>query len=176
MEVLYDDGALSMTMIVRSDERRQAIEALLYEEADYLDRADLDSWIGLYTEDATYWMPVMPDQEDPVNHISLFYDDRVLMEIRRRNMTHPRAPSKDYVVRCSHIISNVRVTAEDEAAGECTVNSNFQCVMYYNDKQTLFAGTYTHKLVAVDGGYMISHKRVDLINCDGVHNSIIIYI
>ena len=152
----------------------QDIEALLYEEADCLDDADLDRWIELYTEDGTYWMPAVPDQEDPLNHISLFYDDRVLMEVRRRNLKHPRAPSKDYPIRCSHTISNVRVVQEEETG--CTVRSNFQCVVYYNNKQTLYAGRYTHELVRQDGALRIRSKRVDLINCDAVLNTIIIYI
>ncbi|MDH5456748.1 MAG: aromatic-ring-hydroxylating dioxygenase subunit beta [Gammaproteobacteria bacterium] len=154
--------------------RIRTIEEFLYEEASYLDRPDLDKWIELYTEDGTYWMPATEDQEDPVNHISLFYDDRVMMEIRRRNFVHPRAASKDYTVRCSHIISNVRI--EEESDGGLIVTSNFQCVMYYHDKQTLYAGRYRHELVDIDGQYKIRHKRVDLINCDGVHGSIIIYV
>ena len=47
------------------------IEQFLYDEADLLDRPDLDAWIDLYTEDGTYWMPVDEDQSDPINHISL---------------------------------------------------------------------------------------------------------
>lgn len=152
------------------------IEDLLYQEAAHLDRPDLDAWIDLYTEDGTYWMPAIEDQEDPLNHISLFYDDRVMMEIRRRNFVHPRAASKDYAVRASHIIANIRITAVDEKTGDCSVSSNFHCVMYYRDKQTMFAGRYQHELVKTADGYRIRHKRVDLINCDGVHGSIIIYL
>jgi len=152
------------------------IEAFLYLEASYLDRPDLDAWIELYSEDGTYWMPAIEDQEDPFNHISLYYDDRVMMEIRRRNFIHPRAASKDYKVRASHIISNVRLAALDEESGDCTVTSNFHCALYYRDKQTLYAGTYLHELVCHKDSYLIRHKRVDLINCDGVLGSIIIYL
>lgn len=165
-----------MTSIVTSNEQIRDIEQLLYTEASFLDKADLDSWMNLYTEDGTYWMPVKPDQQDPINHISLFYDDRAMMEVRRRNMKHPRAPSKDYPVRSSHIISNIRVTDQNDAEGTCRVASNFHCLMYYNDRQTAFGGTYTHDLKRVDGDYLIHHKRVDLINCDAVHNTIIIYL
>ncbi|MCH1492093.1 MAG: aromatic-ring-hydroxylating dioxygenase subunit beta, partial [Luminiphilus sp.] len=65
------------------DPRR--IEAFLYDEAAFLDRPDLDSWIALYTDDAYYWVPAAEDQADPINHVSHVYDDRVMMEIRRRN-------------------------------------------------------------------------------------------
>lgn len=165
-----------MSGVIVSNETIRDIERLLYQEASFLDRPDLDSWIELYTEDGTYWMPAIEDQEDPLNHISLFYDDRVLMEVRRRNFVHPRAASKDYAVRSSHIISNIQVQELDEATGDCTVTSNFHCYMYYHDKQTPFAGTYTHELVRDGESYKIRHKRVDLINCDAVLSTIIIYI
>ena len=48
------------------DELRR-IEQFLYDEAGLLDNPDLDRWIELYTEDGTYWMPVIENQEDPVN-------------------------------------------------------------------------------------------------------------
>ncbi len=152
------------------------IEEFLYQEANLLDRPDLDAWIDLYTEDATYWMPVEVDQQDPLNHVSLMYDDRVMMEIRRRNFVHPRAASKDYTVRASHLISNVCITGKDEASGTVTVSSNFHCVLYYGNEQTLYAGTYVHELVQQGEGFRIRHKRVNLINCDGVLGTIIIYL
>lgn len=161
---------------VATYEVMREIEQLLYQEASYLDRPDLDSWCDLYTEDGTYWMPAIEDQEDPLNHISLFYDDRVMMEVRRRNFRHPRAASKDYTVRASHIISNVQVTAMNADDGSCTVTSNFHCFMYYLEKQVPYAGTYTHELVRDEDCFKIRHKRVDLINCDAVLNTIIIYI
>ena len=152
------------------------IEEFLYLEASYLDRPNLDAWIDLYTENGTYWMPAIEDQEDPLNHVSLYYDDRVMMEIRRRNFVHPRAASKDYKVRASHLISNIRIIDFDEGTGDCTVTSNFHCASYYQDKQTLYAGTYRHELVATDDGFRIRHKRVDLINCDAALGTIIIYL
>ena len=149
--------------------------ALLYAEAELLDKANLDDWIELYAQDGTYWMPVTPGQEDPINHISLFYDDRTIMEIRRRNLKHPRAASKDMPIRSSHIIGNICL---DDGSGEnkMTVRSNFHCVVYSNNKQVLFAGTYKHELIRLDDGWRIQHKRVDLINCDANLSSILIYL
>jgi benzoate/toluate 1,2-dioxygenase beta subunit len=152
-----------------------AIERLLYDEADCLDRADLDAWHELYSEDSDYWMPVAPDQTDPHAHISLFYDNHLLMEIRRRNFGHAFAASMEYPVRCSHIISNVRVLSHDERSGACRVSSNFQAVVYYKE-QRLYAGKYIHDLAVVDAAYRIRHKRVDLIDCDAEHGNLIIYL
>jgi len=154
------------------------IEQFLYQEASLLDRNDLDEWINLYTDDGTYWMPVTPEQEDPINHISLFYDDRTIMEIRRRNMKHPRAASKELPIRCSHIIGNVQVLDEgsEKGQGDITVSSNFQCVIYAADEQTLFAGTYTHLLATAESSFKIRSKRVDIINCDAALGAILTYI
>lgn len=152
----------------------QTIISFLYQEADCLDRADLDSWFELYTDDAIYWMPVSAQQTDPHSHISLFYDDRVMMEIRRRNFGHDLAASMEYPVRCSHIIGNVRV--DNETDKELTVRSNFQALVYYKEQQTLYAGTYKHELAKIDDLLKIKHKRVDLINADAEHGSLVIYL
>ncbi|MFT4581381.1 MAG: 3-phenylpropionate/cinnamic acid dioxygenase small subunit [Gammaproteobacteria bacterium] len=153
----------------------EQIERLLYDEADCLDRADLDSWFELYSDDSDYWMPVDPDQTNPHNHISLFYDNRLMMEIRRRNFGHAFAASMEYTVRCSHIISNIRLVEHDDASGDCQVTSNFQAVIYYKELH-LYAGKYTHHLVLIEGQYRIQHKRVDLINCDAEHGNLVIYL
>ena len=153
----------------------KAIENFLYREAGFLDRPDLDSWMQLYTEDGTYWMPAMEDQPDPKNHISHLYDDRVMMEIRRRNFVHPRASSKDSSVRCSHIISNIQLRGSTDN-GDLLVTSNFQVVMWYREEQRLFAGTYEHHLVAEGDDFLIRHKKVELINPEAPQKSIIIYL
>ncbi len=153
----------------------QKIEQFLYDEADLLDNPDLDSWINLYTEDGTYWMPVIEDQADPINHISLFYDDRVMMEVRRRNFVHPRAASKDHKVRSSHIIGNVRLQGVNEQ-GDTVVSSNFQALVFYRNEQRAFGGKYEHHLMADGDSYKIRHKKVSLINCDAPQKSLTIYL
>ncbi|MEJ8567711.1 aromatic-ring-hydroxylating dioxygenase subunit beta [Elongatibacter sediminis] len=165
-----------MTATIVDEAQLTRIREFLYREASYLDRPDLDAWIELYTEDGTYWMPATEDQIDPLNHISHFYDDRVMMEIRRRNFVHPRAASKDYKVRASHLISGIRIVEQDPASKRYVVTSNFHCAYWYWDKQTLYAGTYRHELVDVSGDFRIQHKRVDLINCDAVQDSMILYL
>jgi benzoate/toluate 1,2-dioxygenase beta subunit len=151
------------------------VENFLYREAACLDRPDLDRWMKLYTEDGTYWMPAAENQPDAVNHVSHMFDDRVMMEIRKRNFVHPRAASKDAAVRCSHIIGNVQLQDRSDN-GELRVSSNFQVVMWYRDEQRLYAGTYEHHLVRHSDDFLIHHKKVELINPETAHKSIIIYL
>lgn len=153
----------------------QAVEDFLYLEASYLDIPDLEKWLALYSDDGTYWMPASENQADPLNEISHFYDDRVLMEIRKRNFVHPRASSKDASVRCSHLIGNIRLQGETQNK-DLVVTSNFQVVMFYRDEQRLFAGTYEHRLIPGKDLFQIRSKRVNLINPEAAHKSIIIYL
>lgn len=153
----------------------RAIEDFLYREAGLLDRPDLDSWMQLFTADGTYWMPAAEDQADPLNHISHMYDDRVMMEIRRRNFVHPRASSKDSTVRASHLIGNIRLAGETER-GDLKVTSNFHVVLWYREEQRVYAGTYEHHLAETETGFAIRHKRVNLINPEAPQKTLVIYL
>ena len=152
------------------------IEHLLYREASLLDKADIKGWLEMYTDDGTYWMPVLEDQADPLDHISLFYDDRVMMEIRALNYTHPNASSREHHFRSSHLIGNVVIEDHDRATGAINVSSNFQVMIYYREEKRMYAGTYLHELQQVGDGMMIRHKRVNLIDCDGVHKTFTMYL
>ena len=164
-----------MTSVVTSLPELKEIEDFLYLEASYLDRADLDNWLDLYTEDCTYWMPLDEDQDDPLNHASIMYENRDLMEIRKRNLKNQWAPSKHYKVRSTHIISNIRIQDKCGVSGDCTVTSQFLALMHYKTKH-LFGGTYLHELKRVENSYRILHKRVTLIDCDAPQETIIMYL
>jgi benzoate/toluate 1,2-dioxygenase beta subunit len=152
-----------------------AVEEFLQTEADLLDQGDLARWMELYTDDGTYWLPVREGQESPLDEISIMYENRTLMAIRCNNFGHRLSPSMAYPVRSSRILSRFRITGLDETSGDCTVRCKFQAVVNYRE-QTLFAGTYTHKLKRTANGYRIVQKRVDLINCDADHKSLLIYL
>ena len=139
-----------------------AIEEFLYKEASFLDRPNLDSWIELYTE-------------DPINHVSHVYDDRVMMEIRRRNFVHPRAASKDSQTRCSHIIGNVRIK-EQSPEGGLIIESTQHVVVWYLDEQRIYAFTAQHELRPANGSFKIKSKRVNLMNPDAAQKSLVIYL
>ena len=83
----------------------------------------------------------------------------------------------EYLVRCSHLIGNIRYASDGGPAGGWRVLSNFQAAIHYRGKTTFYAGKYTHDLVQTGEGLRIRHKRVDLINCDSFElGSIMIYL
>jgi benzoate/toluate 1,2-dioxygenase beta subunit len=182
MEGVYDRGGGLMSVQEMTAKESypepdiRDIERTLYREASLLDKADIEGWLEMYTDDATYWMPVLEDQEDPLNHISLFYDDRVMMEIRVLNYTHPNATSKEHKFRSSHLVGNVVIEDHEPVKGVVKVSSNFQVMIYYREEKRMYAGTYQHELQQVEDGIKIRHKRVNLIDCDGVHKTFTMYL
>jgi benzoate/toluate 1,2-dioxygenase beta subunit len=169
----------ALTRAVRVTARQRldlrSCEQFLLHEARLLDDGKFDDWLALFTLDAWYWVPSEPDQADPVETVSLIYDDRRLLETRVRRLASPRMYSQEPRSRTSRIVTNV--TIEDgphptlprlrgrEVWG-CTVRSKFMMIEYRREQQRLFGGTMLHRLVQTDGRIMIAWKRVNLVNCD----------
>jgi len=146
-----------------ADELRAA-DAFLTHEAHLLDSARWEEWLGLFTADATYWVPAKIDQADPHGHISLMYDDRRLLETRVRRLTAAIAHAATPRAVATRQVTNA-VVLDRDAAG-LTVRSKFTMVEYRRNAQRIFAGTYVHRLVRAGGDLKIAAKRVNLVNCE----------
>ena len=153
----------------------EALRNLIHLEARYLNNADLDNWMSLYSEDGVYWMPLDSSQTDPEEHDSIFYEDRVLMEIRKRNFGHKLSPSMQYPIRSSRVISDIHLESYDNEKEIYILKSSFHAVLLYKE-QTVFAGSYQHHIEQKDADYFIKLKRVELLNADMPLPSIMIYI
>ena len=94
-----------------------SIEQFLFKEAMYLDRGLYDEWLDLFTEDGLYWVPAAPGQEDPYNHISLYFEDATLRRMRVHRLRHAQAFSVHSPVRASRIVGNVLVEGYDPDTG-----------------------------------------------------------
>jgi 3-phenylpropionate/cinnamic acid dioxygenase small subunit len=146
----------------RLDGRR--CEQFLLQEARLLDEGKFDDWLALFTPEAWYWVPSETDQADPVETVSLIYDDRRLLETRVRRLASPRMYSQEPRSRTSRIVTNV--TVEEADRNSATVRSKFMMIEYRREQQRLFGGTMIHRLVQAGGRIMIAWKRVNLVNCD----------
>ena len=144
-----------------SVETRSEIEQLLYHEAWLLDHGRLDEWLGLFTDDATYWIPLQANQSDPLTASSIVYDDRRLLEIRVRQFQHPRAHARMPAPRTVHQISNVHVL---EAEGdELRVASTLVLLEYRHERQRVWGALVEHRLRRTRDGLRIAAKRIDLV-------------
>lgn len=141
------------------------VEQFLYYEARLLDTQRYEEWLELFTDDATYWLPLQQNQKDPLETSSIIHDDRTLLELRVKQARHPRAHARLPLARTVHQVGNVVVVSEN--ASETTVNSTLQLVEFRNDKQRLYGALVEHRLRRLNGSFRIAHKRVDLVNSEG---------
>ena len=151
------------------------LEQFLYHEARLLDEQRWEEWNALYLEDAEYWVPAAPDQEDPHNHVSLIYETGLLRAVRIKRYKHPNAFSLQPMPRSVHLVTNVILDSFDESASEYSVSSRFIMLQYRREKQDVFAGACHHRLRIEEDGFRIAAKRVDLLNCDAPLENILIY-
>jgi benzoate/toluate 1,2-dioxygenase beta subunit len=151
---------------------RADAEDFLIHEARLLDDARFDEWLALFTPEAHYWVPSEPNQQSPLDTVSLMYDDRRLLETRVRRLASPRIYSQEPRSRTSRIVTNVTIEGAD---GNTTdVRSKFMIVEYRREEQRMFAGTYRHTLVTTGGDTRIALKRVDLLNCDAPMDGLVV--
>lgn len=141
------------------------VEEFLFHEARLLDTGRLEEWLALFTDDATYWVPLERDQKDPYETSSIIHDDRTLLELRVKQARHPRAHARQPLARTVHQVGNVVVVEESQT--ELKVNSTLQLVEFRNEKQRLYAALVEHRLRKANGAFRIAHKRVDLVSSEG---------
>ena len=84
-------------------------ELFLLHEARLLDEAQIRRVAGLFTAEADYWVPSEPNQANPLETVSLIYDDRRLLETRVRRLASPRIYSQEPRSRTSRIVANVTI-------------------------------------------------------------------
>ena len=152
-------------------ELRSEVEQLLYHEAWLLDRGRLDEWLALFTDDATYWIPLQADQADPLTTSSIVYDDRRLLEVRVRQFQHPRAHARLPASRTVHQVGNVQVL--EAAASELRVGSTLILVEYRRERQRVWGAAVEHRLRRTGDGLRIAAKRIDLVNSEAELDGIV---
>lgn len=146
------------------NEEQFRIQLFLFHEARLLDTQQLEAWLELFTEDATYWVPLEREQKDPLETSSIIHDDRTLLELRVKQARHPRAHARLPLARTVHQVGNV---IAQETGNEIKVTSTLQVVEFRNEKQRLYGALVEHRLRRNGAGFKIAHKRVDLVNSEG---------
>ena len=147
-----------------------AVAAFLHREARLLDERRFEEWRDLFTADGVYWVPVRAEQTDPLHEVSIFYDDRAMMDARIRRLRHPRMHAEIPVSRAVRSVGNVEVEAP-EPDGVVAVRSVLQMTEFREGRQAVYHGRVAWRLVpAAGGGFRIRLKRVDLVNAEGMHH------
>src|SRR5262249_12926684 len=111
--------------------RQYEVERFYYDEAALLDAHRYDEWLALFSDDARYFMPIRRtrmrrelDQEfTQPGEMAFFDDDKRLLAGRIAKLQTGRSWAEDPPSRTRHLITNVRVVADD--GHELHVESNF---------------------------------------------------
>ena len=140
------------------------VEQFLYHEARLLDTHELEKWLALFTDDATYWVPLEHGQKEAVETSSIIHDDRTLLELRVKQARHPRAHARLPLARTVHQVGNVFVVEENDA--EKRVASTLTVVEYRSERQRVWGALVEHRLRRAADGWKIAHKRIDLVNSE----------
>ncbi|MGQ0664016.1 MAG: aromatic-ring-hydroxylating dioxygenase subunit beta [Pseudomonadota bacterium] len=154
-------------------EAQREVEQFLFRQAELLDGARWRDYIDLFAEDGIYWMPASPDQTTGEGMASIFYEDRDLMSVRMKRITHPHAWSQSPLWGTSHLVSNVTIERKDPRSGELVVRSRFHMMEFRRDASRHFAGSYLHRLRRTAGGYRIKLQRVDMVNAQGPYDYVL---
>ena len=163
----FDISVEPVSTVSPSLETLHNIQQFLFHEARLLDDRKLDEWLALWTPEGRYWVPRKQGQENPFDHVSLFWEDAMLREVRVRRVNHARNWSQQPPTYGSRLVGNVMVDGTD-AEGRLIVRSTLHLTEYRTDERHLGATVY-HKLVATEsGGWSIYMKRVNLTNCEGI--------
>jgi 3-phenylpropionate/cinnamic acid dioxygenase small subunit len=150
-----------MTTITKQD-----LIDFVVREARLLDARKYEEWNALFTDDAYYWVPLVPDQADGINHTSHMYEDKLLRELRIERLKSPRAFSQQPPSRAHHLLQTPTVEEFDADANRYLVRSEFHYTESQGDELQFYVGTCFHNLTVCDGKLLMTLKRVNLLNPD----------
>jgi 3-phenylpropionate/cinnamic acid dioxygenase small subunit len=147
------------------------IQEFLYAEAELLDERHFDEWLGLFTDDVHYWMPIRRnvkygqqdalEETDPASEVSWFDEGKTTLASRVRQLNTGLHWAEEPLSRICHIVSNVQLLRVE--LPEVTVKSRF--VVYRNrmrDETDLFIGKREDVLRQVDGAWKIARRKIIL--------------
>lgn len=154
----------------------QELARFVRHEARLIDEKRYDEWYALFTEDGRYWVPASPGQPDPVQHNSLAYEDKLLLQLRIERLRSPRAYSQKPASRCLHVLQEPDMEKLDYEKGEFLLRTPFMYTETRGDDSQRYAATAWHMLLFQENEIRIKLKRVDILNCDAALPSIQLFL
>ncbi|HEY9066959.1 MAG TPA: aromatic-ring-hydroxylating dioxygenase subunit beta [Burkholderiaceae bacterium] len=155
---------------------KQDLIDFVVREARLLDAKQYEEWNALFTDDAYYWVPLVPDQPDGIHHTSHLYEDKLLRELRIERLKSPRAFSQQPPSRSHHLLQTPTVESFDADANRYVVRSEFHYTESQGDELQFYVGTCFHHLTVQNGALRLTLKRVNLLNPDAALPAVQLFI
>ena len=151
--------------------------AFLYKEARLLDERDWDTWLEMYDENCTFWMPAWDDDgeltEDPQSEISLiYYARRAGLEDRIFRIRTERSSATIPDTRTSHNITNIEIL--EQANGIVKLRFNWHTMSIRYNHTDHFCGTSFYTIDVSGTSPIIKDKKV-VLKTDYIRHVIDVY-
>jgi 3-phenylpropionate/cinnamic acid dioxygenase small subunit len=154
----------------------QALIDFVVAEARLLDAKRYEEWNALFTDDAIYWVPLVPDQDNGIDHSSHLYEDKLLRTLRVERLKSPRAFSQQPPSRSHHLLQVPTVEAFEPHENRYVLRTEFHYTESQGDELQFYVGTFFHHLTLQDGALRMTLKRVNLLNCDAALPAVQLFI
>lgn len=145
-------------------------QGLLFEEGNALDERRWEDWLGLYTEDAHYWVPAWKSEtettSDPDAELSMiYYESRAGLEDRVWRLKSGLSVASNPLRRTVHMLSHIQIAGVHES-GDALVKASGAVHVFDPKRKTqhVFFGLYTYRLRHLEGQWRIAGKTVRLMN------------
>jgi biphenyl 2,3-dioxygenase beta subunit len=145
------------------------VERFYYDEAALLDSHRYEEWLALFSDDAHYFMPIrrtrmlreLDKEFTRPGEMAFFDDTKTLLAGRIKKLESGRSWAEDPPSRTRHLITNVRITKDDNRTLE--VESNFHLYRTrLNSEETSWIGSRRDVLRRVEGSFQIVDRKIFL--------------
>lgn len=142
----------------------------LSREATFLDLKQWDSWLHMYSPEATFWVPTWLNEDDitsdPETQLSLIYlDGQAAFKERVMRAKDPRSPAGLPLPRTTHVLGPVQLVGVDGTKAWCRCAWSSFVYDLKSRRTTNYAGQYEYELLCSDSADpMINAKKVVLMN------------
>ncbi|WP_142850255.1 aromatic-ring-hydroxylating dioxygenase subunit beta [Telmatospirillum sp. J64-1] len=146
---------------------RDAVEELLFLEADLLDRRQWDEWLSLYTPDAVFWVPSWRNEdqtvENPELELNLIYiNGRGGLEDRVFRFDSGDSYASLPLPATSHVVGSVRLLRQTDEQVEAGAKWIVATMSHRRGTQ-IRSGWYDYVLRRTEHGLRIARKKVTLL-------------
>lgn len=144
--------------------------ALIWREAELLDRKDYPAWLSLWSDEGYYVVPIDPKTTDFAATLNYVYDDHALRVMRVERMSGGYSASATDAART---VRNVSRFVVGESTGDIIEIRSSQVVLgNKHGTMTLFGADLTHRIKIADGEAKIIDKVIRLIDSTEALNAI----
>jgi 3-phenylpropionate/cinnamic acid dioxygenase small subunit len=137
---------------------------LLFLEARLLDEKFYEKWMGLFSQDLIYWVPMIYGPQDSKFDAAIYLDDRRRLGDRvaiiLTGALHAQTPPS----RTRRMLTNIE--QHNISDDEIRVRANIVIWEYRKQETRSYPGTQEYELIRESGKLLIRTKVVSLINSD----------